>query len=195
MASSFDSRSGFGLCRYCDPSHYPKEGGLGSITGMCRVPSKGVYTLVIPVFETMNLRIGSLGVLSVQPGTYLYTGSALGKGSSGLNGRISRHLRASKKTHWHIDHLLRFSSVTELVFSEAERNLECVVQKGITASFDNAQVVRGFGSSDCRERCGGHLTWLDDLARKKVLFLLLQTYRSLGLLPKLISLPNPLYSP
>jgi hypothetical protein len=67
--------------------------------------SRGTYVLVLQLYQLIKIEIGRLGLISFEPGYYLYTGSALGPG--GLSGRISQHLRqkTQKRSHWHIDAL------------------------------------------------------------------------------------------
>ncbi len=69
------------------------------------IPSeKGIYVLVIFVREFLEMSIGSLGIVRLTPGYYIYIGSAMNLG--GLRSRITRHLnRNKKKKYWHIDYL------------------------------------------------------------------------------------------
>ena len=65
----------------------------------------GSYVLLITVAAPLTIHAGRLGAIALSPGTYAYTGSALGPG--GLRARVGRHLRAEKRPHWHIDALTR----------------------------------------------------------------------------------------
>ncbi|MCP3952032.1 MAG: GIY-YIG nuclease family protein, partial [Desulfobacterales bacterium] len=69
----------------------------------------GTYALVMRLARPRTIPVGRLGPVIFKPGHYVYTGSALGPG--GLAARIGRHLKPSKKFHWHIDYLRRFAEV------------------------------------------------------------------------------------
>lgn len=103
--------------------------------------------------------IGKLGRLKFNKGRYLYVGSA----KKGLEARIRRHLKKAKKLFWHIDYLLsqKDARVVE-VWAGAGRS-ECQVARRIYSEI-SPQVIRRFGSSDCR--CPGHLFYLKDKTSK-----------------------------
>lgn len=116
------------------------------------IPSvPGVYQLVLLLPQTVTLRIGRLGTFTFPAGRYLYTGSALG----GLRGRITRHLRADKRLHWHIDYLLPCAQVQEVRFYPTTERLECVLNRQALRRERAVVIVHGFGSSDCL--CPSHL--------------------------------------
>ncbi|NIR31284.1 MAG: DUF123 domain-containing protein, partial [Gammaproteobacteria bacterium] len=50
-----------------------------------------------------RVRIGRLGLLQLQPGFYLYAGSALGPG--GVRGRLAHHRKIARRPRWHVDYL------------------------------------------------------------------------------------------
>ena len=66
-------------------------------------PRPGTYVLVLRVSKRLEILVGKLGKLVVQPGFYLYTGSAMGPG--GLAARVGRHCRHEKRLRWHVDYL------------------------------------------------------------------------------------------
>jgi len=68
-----------------------------------------VLILRLPCPATVN--VGRLGRVRFPAGWYAYVGSAYGPG--GLAARISRHLRPSKPSHWHLDYLLNEQWVNE----------------------------------------------------------------------------------
>ena len=115
-------------------------------------PRTGSYVLVLWLEKARRLRVGKLGTFDFPSGYYVYFGSAL----SGLEARISRHLRQKRKRHWHIDFLATAAPVTQVWWTADGRRRECswakaaLGRKGVTAPVD------GFGSSDCR--CRAHLT-------------------------------------
>ncbi|MDP7081322.1 MAG: GIY-YIG nuclease family protein [Candidatus Undinarchaeales archaeon] len=90
---------------------------------------------------------------TVQPGTYLYVGSAYGPG--GLAARLSRHARKHKRRHWHIDALTEGRGVNAIrIYPGSD---ECVLARELA---ERCRAVKGFGSSDCD--CPSHLFRSDD---------------------------------
>ena len=66
---------------------------------------KGHYLLLLKVDRRLQASIGMLGTIQLDPGIYIYVGSAHGPG--GLRARLRRHLcGARKRVHWHIDMLI-----------------------------------------------------------------------------------------
>jgi Uri superfamily endonuclease len=125
-----------------------------------KLQQKGVYTILIRVDPPSNVKVGELGRFNFS-GLYAYTGSATGKGSSSLDGRVSRHLSNSKKMRWHIDYLLERpnAEVTRIITSLTHtKSKECEVSRNIldTTGFPP---IRGFGSSDCS--CSSHLAYFE----------------------------------
>lgn len=113
----------------------------------------GTYALVIALGVGLNLPAGRLGIYSLTPGYYVYTGSALG----GLSGRLRRHLRLEKKLHWHIDYLLREASVAQIWYGFGPIRFECI-WNSIVGDLPGAKPsIYGFGASDCQ--CSSHLTY------------------------------------
>ncbi|MCK4635098.1 MAG: GIY-YIG nuclease family protein [Candidatus Aenigmarchaeota archaeon] len=111
---------------------------------------KGAYILLIENRKDSKIRIGTLGKLFFQKGLYAYVGSAM----NGLEARINRHLRAEKKTHWHIDYFLKNKNVKikQVYYKESSRKEECNIAKKIS---EYGKSVKGFGCSDCK--CESHL--------------------------------------
>jgi Uri superfamily endonuclease len=114
---------------------------------------KGTYVLIIETVRDIELRVGKRGLLVFYKGYYAYVGSAL----SGLESRISRHLRKpgdKKRLHWHIDFLLADPAVrvTEVVCSESETRKECEIAAYLGAHLIS---IAHFGCSDCS--CSSHL--------------------------------------
>jgi len=116
---------------------------------------KGVYVLVISVGEDIRIKVGALGSMSFDKGLYAYVGSA----QNGLEKRIERHVRKTKRKFWHIDYLLDNDAVWVLkVFcKEAGKHVECKIAKKISES---GIPMKGVGSSDCK--CKSHLFRLKD---------------------------------
>ncbi len=127
-------------------------------TNLLSPKARGVYILVIELSKPVNLHIRSLGTCTLHEGFYLYIGSALGKGPSGLRGRILRHLGFRRRSlYWHIDKLLAIKDVKlrAIVLAHCSKRYECILAKAI-ANHDLFEYgPKGFGSSDCH--CPTHL--------------------------------------
>ena len=112
---------------------------------------RGAYLLVLALDRPLDLAIGGRPA-SLAPGFYAYCGSAYGPG--GLAARLSRHLRAGKKPHWHID---RLTAAGRVVAAYAQPGgSECALLAALQAAPETSIPLPGFGSSDCR-RCPAHL--------------------------------------
>ena len=109
---------------------------------------KGSYVLLIELPEERVIATGSFKDINFQSGCYAYAGSAL----SGLGSRLSRHLKQDKKLHWHIDYLLQWASIRDIIICETEDRIECTIAENLSHRFNP---VPGFGSSDCK--CASHL--------------------------------------
>jgi Uri superfamily endonuclease len=134
--------------------HYREE----TEQGVSRGPRKvGVYALLITVPKNRTVRVGRLGPRRFSQGVYVYVGSAM----NSLEGRISRHFRSTKRTHWHIDYFLDSSGVrlagvaTRPTVARLECRMSQVIQKRFLSSVD------GFGCSDCK--CDSHLHYFENL--------------------------------
>jgi sugar fermentation stimulation protein A len=71
----------------------------------------GVYHLLIHLPQDTTMEVGKLGNFRFPAGYYVYTGSALG----GLESRIARHFRRKKRLHWHIDYLLQYGCIIDVI--------------------------------------------------------------------------------
>ncbi len=109
---------------------------------------KGSYTLLIELKKDQDIQIGKLGKISFKKGCYVYVGSAL----NGLEQRINRHLRKSKKMYWHIDYLLQHAKVIDVFCKESNTKEECMIVKSLDEKLSS---IHGFGCSDCS--CSSHL--------------------------------------
>ncbi len=126
-------------------------------SGRTAPAAPGTYALILRCRKTVCTRVGRLGVVTLQPGYYLYVGSALGPG--GLRARIARHRRREKKRHWHIDYLRRHTAFVDTWFLADGRNHEHEWAAALAARYDIAHPR--FGASDCR--CASHLFYADAL--------------------------------
>ena len=117
-----------------------------------RLGGPGAYALVIRLETMVAERIGALGAKVLMPGTYVYLGSARGKG--GMEARVRRHLRRDKRMHWHIDYLSGVGMVTDIALWPGGD--ECALVDHLSAGPGVTVPAPGFGSSDCRH-CTAHL--------------------------------------
>lgn len=113
----------------------------------------GTYALIFRLSGAADLPIGRLGTFAFTPGWYAYVGSAHGPG--GLRARLSRHLRAGKKCHWHIDWLTAHMPPTAIWLFASRERLECRWAQTLAALEGTEEPVWGFGASDCP--CPTHL--------------------------------------
>ena len=109
---------------------------------------KGSYLLLIEIENDTTITVGKLGEIAFIKGFYVYVGSAL----NGLEQRIQRHLRVTKKIHWHIDYLLNYAKITDVFYKENNTREECFIAKKFDKKFTS---IPGFGCSDCK--CKSHL--------------------------------------
>jgi Uri superfamily endonuclease len=112
----------------------------------------GTYALLLRCAACRRVSIGSLGVLQLRPGWYIYVGSAFGTG--GLRARISHHQRVARRPHWHVDYLRRRARLVAVWYVCGER-CEHEWAQYLGAMPDAAVPMAGFGSSDCG--CRTHL--------------------------------------
>lgn len=111
----------------------------------------GAYLLLVELPDPLALSLaGKQRVLA--PGRHAYCGSAYGPG--GLAARLTRHLRAEKRPHWHIDRLTAASRIAAL-YAKPEGQ-ECDLVTALLGQSGTRIPLPGFGSSDCRA-CPAHL--------------------------------------
>jgi Uri superfamily endonuclease len=120
-------------------------------------PDPGTYALILQSQSNGTIQIGRWGMLDLQPGYYIYIGSAFGPG--GVKARVSHHLRMNKRKHWHIDYLRAHVTTVETWVSYATEHLEHV-WAGILLELPEVNPVKGFGCSDCK--CQSHLFFTMD---------------------------------
>lgn len=112
----------------------------------------GTYALILYTHAPARIRVGRRGDLDLQPGYYIYTGSAFGPG--GIKARVLRHFRSAKSTHWHIDYLTGAVPPAAAFITYNSKPLEHHWAHQLCNSRD-CTPIKGFGCSDCR--CTSHL--------------------------------------
>ena len=133
--------------------------------------NKGVYCLIIKLFQACNIKIGYLGTFSFPVGFYVYIGSA----QTNLERRIERHLRKVKTFHWHIDYFLQHGQVICVHKYTGKKNMECILGHKIGNIKTAIIPAKGFGSSDCS--CVSHLYFFQNNPDAKIVKLKTKMYR------------------
>lgn len=116
----------------------------------------GSYLLVLKCRQRQAREVGALGVVALQPGYYLYVGSA----RRGLAARLARHARPDKKRRWHIDYLLDGQTLMLQEIWHSCTLAECSLAASLLALPATALVMPRFGASDCR--CPAHFCRYED---------------------------------
>lgn len=135
---------------------------------------KPSYLLLLKASNPLNVRVGSFGILNLPQGYYVYVGSAGGPG--GVEARVRRHRRLAElkrgRLRWHVDYLLVQREVRFLESWKLEKEGlgECQISKKIEKI--STLTLTGFGSSDCRAGCKGHLHYFKRNPRKTLARLL-----------------------
>ena len=113
----------------------------------------GTYALILTASHQKEIAVGMLGRLSVQPGYYVYIGSAFGSG--GVHSRLVHHINRASKLHWHIDYLRGITEIVEIWYThdphKREHEWALIFQEMPLAVIP----LLNFGASDCR--CPAHL--------------------------------------
>lgn len=115
-------------------------------------PEFGTYALILRSDARTRVQIGRWRPIDVEPGYYVYVGSAFGPG--GVRARVLRHCRGAKVKHWHIDFLREFAHPLGAWYSHEPEHLEHRWAQ-ILYDIPGFSPVQGFGCSDCR--CFSHL--------------------------------------
>jgi Uri superfamily endonuclease len=82
----------------------------------------GTYALVLSSEKRKAIQVGKLGTLHVQPGFYVYVGSAFGPG--GVRARLAHHMSLAKHPHWHIDYLRMHTTLKEVWYRYNRKSQE-----------------------------------------------------------------------
>ncbi len=144
---------------------------------------KGVYCLVISNKKNQEIPIGAKGPIYFEKGYWIYVGSAQGIGSTNLKNRLQRHFRKDKKTHWHIDYLLRGDvELLEAIWAATHDNRECDISAYLGKSDLFQWGPIGFGAGDCEKSCKSHLLLYKK--RKGVIQTIEVVLENLGLRPR-----------
>jgi Uri superfamily endonuclease len=113
----------------------------------------GTYALLLRADTEQEIEVGALGVMPVEPGTYVYAGSAFGPG--GLRARVGRHVRGDGALHWHVDYLRAVTTLETVWYTHDPNRRECTWARVLRSLPDATVPLDGFGASDCN--CPAHL--------------------------------------
>lgn len=138
----------------------------------------GAYLVVIRIDRDTEIEAGALGLLTLKCGYYVYAGSA----RRSLSRRLRRHLRGSKKVHWHIDYLRSAGRITSILPVRTSQDLECEIARDVGHIASGA--VFRFGSSDCN--CASHLFYFPENPLNNRKFVQLLMYYRMGRLKELL---------
>jgi Uri superfamily endonuclease len=126
---------------------------VGYRTGIPEMKSKpGTYALILKSDLKHSVQVGRWRQIDIQPGYYIYIGSAFGSG--GIQARVLRHFRSNKRRHWHIDYLREHLNPVGVWYSHDPRRLEHRWAQTL-CSAKGMSPIQGFGCSDCM--CYSHL--------------------------------------
>lgn len=112
----------------------------------------GSYAVILTNNTRKTIPVGRRGQLDIEPGYYLYVGSAFGSG--GLRARVGRHSRSDKPMRWHIDYVRSHMSFHEAWYSKRPTNQEHD-WAGLLQAQPEFLPLKGIGCSDCN--CETHL--------------------------------------
>jgi len=113
----------------------------------------GGYILVLEVGCPVDVQIGKRGEISLEPGRYLYGGSA----KRGIAARVNRHFSGGETLYWHIDYLTRHPRVDVIEAWCYPDNSLVEHQLAAMENLSENGIFRGFGNGDCKEGCRSHL--------------------------------------
>ncbi len=108
---------------------------------------KGSYALILRCDHGRTIAIGKLGQMQLQPGCYIYCGSAFGPG--GIAARLRHHYRIAEKPRWHLDYLRAHCQPVGHWTTHDPDNREHDWAAILSSLPGFSAPMRGFGSSDC----------------------------------------------
>jgi Uri superfamily endonuclease len=113
----------------------------------------GTYALISQAKTAGPVSIGKLGCHQIDPGYYVYVGSAFGPG--GLNARLAHHLRKADAPHWHMDYLKPSVDIIEIWYTTDRCSREHQWADRLMVHKRASLPIAKFGASDCT--CRAHL--------------------------------------
>ncbi|MFW9974740.1 MAG: DUF123 domain-containing protein [Candidatus Thorarchaeota archaeon] len=143
---------------------------------------RGVYVLIIEVRHAVKFRTRSGDEIVLEPGEWVYIGSAMGSGSTNLENRLRRHFRKEKTNYWHIDYLIdEATKIKVAIWAESKESVECDLAQSIANHIGFKVGPKGFGASDCQRGCFTHVYLY--LREEMPLDIIMSIFGRLGLHP------------
>ena len=123
--------------------------------------TSGTYALLLSAPSSVTVEVRALGAVELEPGAFVYVGSAFGPG--GLAARLRRHVQPQKASpHWHVDYLRAALSLHGAWISPDEDRHECTWAQSIARLESSSIPLPGAGASDCS--CSTHFFRIAPLA-------------------------------
>lgn len=110
---------------------------------------RGAYLCLMRLPREVSIEVGGLGAVRFRGGWHVYVGSAM----AGLDARLARHARLTKKPKWHIDYLRAQAAEVLALPVRSSTRLECPMAQALADVLERGPA--GFGCSDCA--CPSHL--------------------------------------
>lgn len=121
-------------------------------------PHPGTYALVLEAPQRRRIPVGRLGDVEIDPGYYVYVGSAFGPG--GVRARLEHYRKRPSRPHWHIDYLRSHARPLEVWYSHDGRRREHQWARILRSVRGASAAASGFGASGCG--CESHLVYFRD---------------------------------
>jgi Uri superfamily endonuclease len=150
---------------------------------------KGVYAIILDIQDLYSLKINKKE-FQIKKGIYIYVGSALGLG--GISKRIERYFQIfngiKRNKHWHIDYLIPKAKRIIAIYAETNENYECRLFQALkNMEIENIEIVRGFGNTDCRAKCGSHLLYVGRIEIENIIEKVMEIFRRIDLKPLIMN--------
>jgi len=111
-----------------------------------------LYIVMTYVPRRSSLRVGSLGVVTLERGWYAYVGAS----ARARRARVARHLALEKPLRWHADYLFTAFPARRAWLVDGATS-ECALAEALAEPPGATRHPLRFGAGDCR--CAGHLVW------------------------------------
>lgn len=121
----------------------------------------GTYALLLRAETEQCVDVGALGTLHLQPGVYVYVGSAFGP--EGVRARVKRHVRDDGARHWHVDYVRAVTRLAAVWYTHDADRRECTWAGVLCQMEDSPVPLEGVGASDCT--CATHIVGFEDRPR------------------------------
>lgn len=112
----------------------------------------GTYALILTCVQLGEVAVGRLGTITLEPGWYIYIGSAFGTG--GLAARLRHHLHSSAAPRWHLDYLRGYLLARKAWVSTAPIHQEHAWAQACQRLPGATIPLARFGAADCA--CPAH---------------------------------------